>query len=352
VRDRVLVALTNPEVTGSSGIRAATLMAFQEPMAIFEWVGAGKGLVLIHHAGLVDGGLGQCLDRVFAAQEKGLLFVAVAGGDASVADELRTAIARAKKPTRLGLYHADEAGRIEHMAGRRLPELEKVGRALPECGPLSPEDIEAIGERGRRERQEALEFVSNSHRRFPYATMAMMAVCFLFYAITAGSDERAHRLFDLLSNRPDGIQQGEYWRLFTYALLHGNGMHLVVNMLSLYSLGALLEPLLGRRRLGLLCGATAVAGGVASALLTRVPSVGASGAVWGLLGATLGLLTDRRSGFPPLLARILRQRLIVILVLNIGMSFLPHIDRYCHFGGGLAGYLIALAFVRTSARRT
>lgn len=351
MRDRILVALTNPEVAGSSGIQVATLMAFQEPIALLEWVGSGKGLVLIHHAALPDGQLGPCLDRVLGAQEKGLLFVAVAGGGAGVAEELRAATARARDPAHLGLYHADDAGHVERAAGRRLAELEKVGQVLPECDPLSPEDIEAIGERGRRERRDAIEFVRNTTRRFPYATVAMMAACFLLFAMTAGDDERAKRLFDLLSNRPNGIQHGEYWRLLTYALLHGSGGHLVVNMLSLYTLGSFLEPLLGRRRLGLVCGVTAVAGGVASALLTRAISVGASGAVWGLLGATLGLLTDRRSGFPPLLARILRQRLIVILALNVGMSFLPHIDRFCHFGGGLAGYLIALAFIRSPTQR-
>ena len=50
--------------------------------------------------------------------------------------------------------------------------------------------------------------------------------------------------------------------------------------------------------------------------------------------------------FPALIARGLRQRLVVILAINIAVSFLPGIDRYCHFGGGLCGYLVALYFVR------
>ena len=343
-------------------------------MAVFEWLGTGKGLVLLDDHGIPAGELGAHLDHVLEAHEKGLLFVAVAGGGAEVAEALRAADRRARNRDHLGLYHADDSGTVQHVAGRRLSELEKAARTLPATGPLSPADVEAIIERGRRERLEAMEFVRGTARRFPHVTVVLIAICFLLFALTAGQDARAQALFDLLCNRPDGIRQGELWRLLTYALLHdpGNPTHIIVNMLSLYSLGSFLEPMLGRRRMGGLCVATAIAGGVASALLTRAVSVGASGAVWGLLGATLGLLQSKNPGgvrassrdesrraepagapahgrqrlFPALIARSLRQRLVVILLLNIAISFLPGIDRYCHFGGGLCGFLLALYFAR------
>jgi rhomboid protease GluP len=219
---------------------------------------------------------------------------------------------------------------------------------------LSLEDVAAIVERGRKERIEAMEFVRGTARRFPHLTVAIMAVCILLFALTAGNDEHAQKLFLLLCNHPGAVRHGELWRLLTYALLHDphNPTHLIVNMLSLYSLGTFLEPLLGRLRLGLLCGVTAVAGGVASTLFMGGVSIGASGAVWGLVGATFGLLGGRQRVFPALIARSLRQRLVVILAINIVISFLPHIDRYCHFGGGIAGYLLALYFVRHPAKST
>jgi rhomboid protease GluP len=104
--------------------------------------------------------------------------------------------------------------------------------------------------------------------------------------------------------------------------------------------------------LGLLYGITAVAGGIASTLFTGGISIGASGAVWGLVGATFGLVGGRQRLFPALIARSLRQRLVVILAINIVISFLPNIDRYCHFGGGLAGYILALYFARIPAKGT
>ena len=176
----------------------------------------------------------------------------------------------------------------------------------------------------------------------------------------SGDDVRAQQLFALLCNRPDEIAHGELWRLLTYALLHNpsNPTHLIVNMLSLYSLGSFLEPMLGRRRMGLLCAATALAGGAASALFTHAISVGASGAVWGLLGATFGLLQRKNPGRVLSSSRDERRpgepasgkRLVVILAINIAISFLPGIDRYCHFGGGLCGYVLARYFARGPAR--
>jgi rhomboid protease GluP len=197
-----------------------------------------------------------------------------------------------------------------------------------------------------------MDFVRGSRRRFPHLTVALVVLCVLFFAASSGGDARARLLYDLLSNQPDGVRNGELWRLFTYAMLHDrrNATHLIVNMLSLYSVGAFLEPLLGRSRLGLLYFVSAVVGGIASTLFTNGPSVGASGAVWGLMGATLGLLQGRNHVFPTLIARGLRQRLIVILGINVLISFLPGIDRYCHFGGGLAGYLLGRLFVRHPAQ--
>jgi membrane associated rhomboid family serine protease len=348
VRDRLLVSLADPDVAGKAGRNPATLVAFHEPMAVFEWLGTGKGLVLLDLESIPEAELRTHLDRILGAHEKGLLFIAVAGGGTAIAEVLRAADAKARMRDHIGLYQVDREGKVQWVVGRRLRELEKAGRALPQTRPLLPEDVADIIERGRKERLEAMEFVRGSARRFPHLTVAIIAICVLLFALTSGNDERAQRLYLLLCNHPVAVRQGELWRLFTYAFLHDtrSATHLIVNMLSLYSLGSFLEPLLGRLRLGLLFAVTAVAGGVASTLFMGGVSVGASGAVWGLVGTTFGLLSGGRQFFPPLIARGLRQRLVVILLINVAISFLPHIDRYCHFGGGVAGYLLALYFVR------
>ncbi len=347
VRDRLIVALADPDVAGKAGRNAAALVALHEPVAVFEWLGSGKGLVLLdQHA--VGEDLGMHLDRILHAHERGLLFVVVAGGDASVAEALKAADDRHRNHDQIGFYHVDEQGLTRRVAGRALPELEKATRDLPDIPPLSLADIEGIAQRGRKERLEAMAFVKGNTRRFPHLTVALIVLCVLFFIVSSGGDPRARHVYQMLANNPDAVRSGELWRLFTYALLHDqrNATHLIVNMLSLYSVGSFLEPLLGRKRLALLYFGTAVAGGIASTLLTGAPSVGASGAVWGLIGATLGLLRGRHQFFPALIARGLRQRLIVLLAINVAISFLPGIDRWCHFGGGLAGYLIGRLFTR------
>lgn len=348
VRDRLISALADPDVAGRAGRNPAALVALHEPVAVFEWLGTGKGMVLLDHRGVSNQELDSHLDRILNAHERGLLFIAVAGGDTSVAEALKAADNRSRNRDHVGLYHIDDDGRVRRVAGRRLPELEKAGRALPAIPPLSLADVEGIVERGRKEREEAMLFVRGNRRGFPHLTVALVVVCVLFYFASSGNDPRAQHLYELLSNRPDAVRQGELWRVFTYAFLHDprSPTHLIVNMLSLYSVGSFLEPLLGRWRLGLLYGLSALAGGIASTLLSGAASVGASGAVWGLMGATLGLLQRRQQVFPALIARGLRQRLIVILAINVVISFLPNIDRYCHFGGGIAGYLLGRLFAR------
>ncbi len=81
-------------------------------------------------------------------------------------------------------------------------------------------------------------------------------------------------------------------------------------------------------------------------------SVGASGAIWGLMGATLALVLSRQRVLPRLIARGLRQRLLVVLVINVALSFLPGIDLYAHFGGGLVGFLMARGGRKTRASET
>jgi membrane associated rhomboid family serine protease len=353
VRDRLIAALADPDIAGKAGRNPAAVVAFHEAIAVLEWIGSGKGLVILDSAGMAGADLAAHLDRILNSHERGLLFVAVVGGDAEIAPALVAADARARDRDQLGLYHIDDTGKARRVAGRRLPELEKACRNLPPISRLSADAIAGIMERGRKERTEAMDFVRGSARRFPHVTVGIIVICVLVFALTAGNDPRAQQAFQLLCNNPDKVRQGELWRLLTYALLHDptGPTHLIVNMLSLYSLGAFLEPLLGRFRMATLWVVSALVGGAASALFAGGISVGASGAVWGLVGATFGLLRGKNF-FPVLIARDLRRRLVVVLAINIGISFLPHIDRYCHFGGGLAGYLIArLILARRPAAR-
>lgn len=138
VRDRLLAALADPEVAGKAGRTPAAVVAFHEPIAVFEWLGTGKGLVLLDGTSISSDELPVHLDRVLGAHEKGLLFVAVVGNQADITRALKEADQRARNRDQLGLYQIDETGRAVRVAGRRLPELEKACRELPPNLPCHP----------------------------------------------------------------------------------------------------------------------------------------------------------------------------------------------------------------------
>lgn len=155
---------------------------------------------------------------------------------------------------------------------------------------------------------------------------------------------------DAGANFGPAIRQGEYWRLVTSMFLHGGLIHLALNGWALFQLGALLEMLMGSSRMLLIYFATGIAGSLASAMFTQQKSVGASGAIFGLLGALIAFLLRRRGALTPQGKSILMQ-LVGWAAINVFFGFsTPGIDNSAHLGGGAAGLL--LGFVLPEPRRS
>src|SRR2546421_716410 len=90
------------------------------------------------------------------------------------------------------------------------------------------------------------------------------------------------------------IAHHEYWRLLTAGFLHAGLFHLMFNMLALYILGGLLEPAVGRFRFGLIYFVSLLCGSFGALLLApNEPTVGASGAIFGLMGAAVIVMRNR-----------------------------------------------------------
>jgi membrane associated rhomboid family serine protease len=139
---------------------------------------------------------------------------------------------------------------------------------------------------------------------------------------------------------PAAIAQGEWWRLFTSTLLHGSILHLLFNMYALYWLGPQLERSLGHIRFAALYVLSALGGSVASYWFSdlRTVSVGASGAIFGLITATIVIGRETRSDV---------SQLIVLLGVNVVIGFLqPGIDWRAHFGGAAVGALVAFIYTK------
>ena len=185
----------------------------------------------------------------------------------------------------------------------------------------------------------------------PMVTYVLIAVNVLA-AIGSGSlfggGGRTRAFFDLAligNNSGFGVADGEYWRLITGGFLHSGLIHLLFNMWILLFLGRELEPVLGRARFIALY-VTSLLGGSAGALLLQPQAitVGASGAVFGLMGAAFVLYRER--GIDPM-----RAGIGPMILLNLAISFIvPNISIGGHLGGLVAGGLAAVVMERLAGR--
>lgn len=139
----------------------------------------------------------------------------------------------------------------------------------------------------------------------------------------------------------DFIMGGEYWRLITPIFLHGNVAHLGSNALGLFIFGTRVESLFGHRRFLVIYLLSGIAGVVASFIFSEQPSLGASGAIFGLLGAFTVYFFNNRSKFGDRGNAYLRDMLVLIGI-QLFVSFRPGIDLWGHVGGLIGGAAVSL----------
>lgn len=136
----------------------------------------------------------------------------------------------------------------------------------------------------------------------------------------------------------------EYWRLVTSAFLHAGLLHIFFNMYLLYVLGLMLEPALGSVKFAAIYFTSLLAGSFGALFATSAPSLGASGAIFGLMGAAAVELRARRMG-------IMESGIGVLILINLALSFtVAGISIGAHIGGLIGGTLAALA-IRTADDR-
>jgi rhomboid protease GluP len=182
----------------------------------------------------------------------------------------------------------------------------------------------------------------------PWATIGLIAVVALVWVamtIRGGSWDATQEQTDLLvawgaAARPDLFLNHEYWRLFTANFLHIGIIHLALNGYSLWVAGQAIEMLYGRARLLYLFVTAGVIGAAASAVLgpPMVLSAGASGAIFGLVGALVWYRLSSPMGW-----RIRWKPLVMTLVLNLGLGLSLHkfVDNWDHLGGVVGGFVAA-----------
>jgi membrane associated rhomboid family serine protease len=212
-----------------------------------------------------------------------------------------------------------------------------VGMRCPECA-------------GQRTQ---VKTIRNTVRR-PEVTLALIAInviAFLAegnFSITgspSGSVYEKGALFGSIEGIPTlGVAHGQWWRIVTGGFLHENLIHIGFNMYVLYVLGVMLEPALGRLRFGLIYAVSLLTGSLGALIVSpHSVTVGASGAVFGVMGAAAVEMRARQ-------IPIMQSGVGGLILINLVISFtLPGISWGGHVGGLIGGALAALAF-QASAR--
>jgi membrane associated rhomboid family serine protease len=184
--------------------------------------------------------------------------------------------------------------------------------------------------------------------RVTYALIAINVVAFLsegnLTVSSTGAENGVYLKGALLGSSTDprlheqGVAHGQYWRIVTSGFLHENLLHIGFNMYLLYILGQLLEPALGSVKFGVIYGVSLLAGSLGALLVSpETLTVGASGAVFGLLGAAA---VEMRARQMP----VLQSWVGVLILINLIFSFTnAHTSWGGHVGGLIGGTLAALA---------
>ncbi|SPM29596.1 rhomboid family intramembrane serine protease [Mycobacterium terramassiliense] len=194
--------------------------------------------------------------------------------------------------------------------------------------------VECVQQGARTIRQPRTRFGGRERSGTPVVTYALIAVNVLVFIVqmAAGNLEKQ------LSLWPPAVADGQLYRLVTSAFLHYGATHLLLNMWALYVVGPPLESWLGRLRFGALYALSGLGGSVLVYLLTtNVATAGASGAIFGLFGATF--VVGKR------LALDVRW-VVAVIAINLVFTFVaPAISWQGHLGGLVTGVVVAAAYV-------
>jgi membrane associated rhomboid family serine protease len=209
-----------------------------------------------------------------------------------------------------------------------------VGMRCPECA----------------SQRTVVKTLRNSVRR-PEVTLALIAINVVAFLsegnltlTSAGAINSVYLKGALLGSSADpalvgqGVAHGQWWRIVTGGFLHENLLHIGFNMYVLYILGQMLEPVLGRVRFAVVYFVSLLAGSLGALIVTpHSLTVGASGAVFGLMGAAAVEMRARQ-------VPIMQSGVGGLILINLVISFtLPGISWGGHIGGLIGGALAALA---------
>lgn len=188
--------------------------------------------------------------------------------------------------------------------------------------------------------------LSNYYKNSP-VTLGFMTIIILYFVVITlnGGTTDSETLVRFGALFPPFVKEyGQYYRLLTSIFIHIGGAHLFFNTYALYIFGSQIERVMGTMKYILFFLITGIGGNIVTYIFSYdTISAGASGSLFGILGAFLYLIRNHADMITP----EGRKSILSILALNLGLTILvPNISITAHFGGLIIGYLISYIFIK------
>ena len=222
--------------------------------------------------------------------------------------------------------------------------VKKIFPDLPKKMKYSEDGFELFsritGDISKHNREDAKKIEKVFKSKFPYVTYLLIAINVIFFLVPLLLNQVDYVLDAYCVHGPS-IRAGQFYRIISGTLLHGSIPHLLFNMYSLYILGSQLEGFFGKAKFALIYIFSAICGSFLSITFGQgAGSVGASGAIFGLMGSLLYFGFYYRV----YLGQVVKSQILPLIAVNLLVGFMtPGIDNSAHIGGLIGGAAITMA---------
>ena len=200
--------------------------------------------------------------------------------------------------------------------------------------------MKITGDINKHNQEDAKKIEKVFKTKFPMITYILIAFCIIMYAVPLLFNQTNDIILQFCVHGPS-IRAGQFYRLITGAFLHAGLLHLVFNCYALYVIGSQLESFLGKIKYTIIYFVSAIFGSILSMTFSgNTASVGASGAIFGLMGSLLYFGYHYRV----YLGSVIKSQILPLVVFNLVLGmFVPGVDNAAHIGGLVGGALITMA---------
>ena len=223
------------------------------------------------------------------------------------------------------------------VAKKAFPDLKKKLKFTEKGTELF---MKITGDINKHNQEDARKVEKVFRSKFPMVTYMLIAVNIICFLVPAFFSESNNVILDFCVHGPS-IRYGQYYRLLTGTFLHTGIMHLAFNCYALYVLGSQLESFLGKAKYIVIYLVSAIFGSLFSMTFNGdTASIGASGAVFGLMGALLYFGYHYRV----YLGNVIKSQILPLVIVNLLIGFLTTgVDNAAHIGGLVGGAMITMA---------